>query len=146
MPARSSPDPLQPGPELRARLDRLGFEFLADFHGLALRHRPDDPAQLAELAHALTLLGRHEEGLRVDRRLAALVPEDSTVHYNLACSLALCGDPAAALDELERAVELGYEDADPRAAEDDLASLNGEPRFEALLAGLRASTQRGPPP
>ncbi len=139
MPAHPSPDPLQPSAALRGRMDRLGLEFQADFHGIALRHRPDDAAHLAELAQALTRLGRFGEGLEVDRRLAAVAPGDATVQYNLACSLALCGEPCASLDALERAVELGYGDAEFMLADEDLARIRNEPRFEVLVAGLRAA-------
>lgn len=138
MPAHPFPDPLQPGDVLRGRMDRLGLEFQADFHAIAVRHRPDDPPRLAELAQVLTRLGRFAEGLAIDRRLASLVPEDPTVHYNLACSFSLCGEPSACLDALERAVELGYADPDFMLADEDLATVRGERRFEALVAGLRA--------
>lgn len=118
--------------------ERIGLEFLADFLGRAARHRPDDVEVLAELATTLTRLGRHEEGLSLDRRLVDLLPDDATVRYNLACSLALCHASAAALLELQRAVDLGYSDAEHLLADDDLSSLRQEPNFLALVARLRA--------
>ncbi len=119
-------------------LERLGLEFLADFLGRARRHRPEDVEVLAELATTLTRLGRHEEGLSLDRRLVELLPDDATARYNLACSLALCRASAAALLELERAIELGYSDADHLLADEDLSSLRQEPNFLALLERLRS--------
>lgn len=92
---------------------------------------------LAELGSAYTKLGRHSEGLAVDRELVRLAPDNATAHYNLGCSLALCGETGAALDALERAVELGYDDAQHLEHDVDLRSLLGEPRFDALLARLR---------
>ena len=118
--------------------ERIGLEFLADFLARAARHRPDDVEVLAELASTLTRLGRYQEGLGLDRRLVELLPEDATVRYNLACSLALCQASAAALLELERAVELGYADAEPLLAVEDLRSLRSEPNFVALVERLRA--------
>ncbi len=119
-------------------LERLGLEFLADFLGRARRHRPEDLEVLAELATTLTRLGRHEEGLSLDRRLVELLPDDATARYNLACSLALCRASAAALLELERAIELGYSDADHLLADEDLSSLRQEPNFLALVERLRS--------
>lgn len=127
----------KPSPE-SAALERLGLEFLADFLARAARHRTDDVEVLAELANTLTRLGRHEEGLSLDRRLVELLPDDATVRYNLACSLALCHASAAALLELERAIELGYRDAEHLLADEDLSSLRTEPNFVAMVERLRA--------
>jgi tetratricopeptide (TPR) repeat protein len=120
----------------RDRLDRIGAEFLADFLEIALRHRPEDVDVLGELGLVYTRLGRYAAGLDVDRRLVRLAPQNPTAHYNLACSLALCGEASAALDALETAVTFGYDDGPHLAADDDLASLRTEPRFLKLLAKL----------
>ncbi len=92
---------------------------------------------LAELGSAYTRLGRHREGLAVDRELVRLAPQNATAHYNLGCSLALCGETQTALDALERAVELGYDDAKQLEHDEDLRSLRRETRFDALLERLR---------
>lgn len=120
----------------RTRLDRLGQEFLAEVLTREVRDRPRNAPALVTLGMVLTQLGRHAEGLEVDRRLVELAPEDSTARYNLACSLALTGDPEGALDQLEEAVRLGYDDAAHLAADGDLVSLRGHPRFAALLSAL----------
>lgn len=135
--SRSGALPLPP--ELEDRLDHLGQEFLAEFFGRALGRHPDNFEALSELATLLTRLGRLEEGLAADQRLASLAPDDPTVHYNLACSLALLARTEAALDALERAIALGYRDTEHLLADQDLASLSPAPRFQALLASLRAA-------
>ena len=116
--------------------ERPGLEFLAEFLGTAIKHRPDNVEALAELGHVYTRLGRLKEGLEVDRLLVRLVPDNPTVHYNLACSLALSGAPTEALDALETAVRLGYKDADFLVEDGDLASVRKDPRFAALLRKL----------
>jgi adenylate cyclase len=121
---------------LRARLDRIGQEFLAEFYGREVARHPDNLAALTELADLLTRLGRLEEGLSADERLVALAPEDPNIRYNLACSQALLGRTEHALDTLERAVELGYDDAAHLLEDEDLASLRGERRFRAIVAAL----------
>jgi tetratricopeptide (TPR) repeat protein len=126
-------------PELEERLERLGQEFLADFLGRSLARHPDNFEVLTELATLLTRLGRLEEGLAADQRLVRLAPRDPTVHYNLACSLALLGRSEAALDALGRAIALGYRDTEHLLGDDDLASLRTLPRFQTLLASLRSA-------
>lgn len=128
---------LELDPDLRARLGRLGDEFLADFLALALGRDPGRLEALAELAQVLTRLGRLREGLRADLALARACPGDATVLYNLACSLSLLGRLRPALKALERAIECGYEDLEHLLADRDLAALQGLPGFEALLDRLR---------
>jgi len=129
--------------ELEDRLDHLGQEFLVEFLGRALSRRPDNLPVLSELATLLTRLGRLEEGLAADQRLVQLAPGDPTVHYNLACSLALLARPDAALAALEQAVSLGYRDWEHLLGDEDLARLRPDPRFQELAARLRAG-QREP--
>ena len=126
--------PFSPTSGLRRRAERLGDEFLAEVLGHALTRRPDDVHVLSDLGHVLTRLGRLEEGLGIDRRLGELLPEDPTVHYNLACSLALLERADEALDALERSVDLGYRDVQHLLQDEDLASLRELPRFQALVA------------
>jgi tetratricopeptide (TPR) repeat protein len=122
----------------RQRAESLGQAFMVEFLGRALERHPDNLDALAELGQAYTRLGRIEEGLEVDERLARLVPENPTVHYNLACSLAMLGQLDTALDALEKAVRLGYDDAGFLREDEDLASLRGESRFRELMRLLEA--------
>lgn len=123
-------------PRVRDKLDALGQEFLATILGAEIGRHPTNVEALADLAQALTRLGRLEEGLSADRRLVRLAPENPVVHYNLACSLALLERTDEALDALERAVELGYEDPDHLVTDEDLARLHDEERFRALVRRL----------
>jgi tetratricopeptide (TPR) repeat protein len=125
-------------PDLLERLDHLGLEFLAEILGRASARHPDDLGPLTELATILTRLGRLQEGLAADERLVRLAPDDPTVRYNLACSLALLGRTQDALDALEYAFVLGYRDTAHLLADDDIESLRAEPRFQALVARLQA--------
>jgi Flp pilus assembly protein TadD len=121
---------------LRKRIDRIGQEFLAEFLARATRRHPTNVEALAELAGVLTQLGRLEEGLAADAQLVDLVPENPTVHYNLACSLALLGRKEAALDALERAIQLGYDDHEHLLQDSDLRSLRRDARFRELVVRL----------
>jgi tetratricopeptide (TPR) repeat protein len=110
----------------------LAFEI--SFYEGILAEDPDFVDALLPLAEAYTRAGLHEKGLEADQRLARLCPRNPTVHYNLACSHALTGHPDEALATLERAIELGYRDADFMLKDKDLASLHDDERFARLIA------------
>jgi hypothetical protein len=56
--------------------------------------------------------------------------------YNAACTAALSGEPEAALDLLERAIALGWSNAQWLMNDDDLVPLHDHPRFKQILAAL----------
>ena len=61
----------------------------------------------------------------------------ATVHFNIACALALSGKKDSALDHLEKAVEAGFssdEEIGLLEADADIASLRDDPRFPGILA------------
>ncbi|MHC4262507.1 MAG: TPR end-of-group domain-containing protein [Planctomycetota bacterium] len=128
--------PLEIDAPLQRRLDRLGLEFQVDFLSAQISRQPDHVSSLVDLGHVLTQLGRYREGLRIDLRLSELLPDEPTVHYNLACSQALVGDLDRAFAALERSIQLGYDDLDFLRDDEDLAPLRQDPRFEALLTRL----------
>jgi len=94
---------------------------------------PSDARVVSILAHLYTQSGRIDEGLKMDRKLARLQPDDPTTHYNLACSLALKGRKPDAVKALRTAITLGYQDFQWMRHDPDLAPLQGYPGFESLL-------------
>ena len=130
-----------PAPEILPALDRLGLEFLADFLEVETDRHPENLAALGELGHLCTRLGRHAKALGVDRRLVGLRPLDPTVHYNLACSLALVGEAGACIAALERAIALGYDDLAHLLADEDLASVREHAGFRRIAQGLEAKPE-----
>jgi tetratricopeptide (TPR) repeat protein len=111
----------------------LEVDFLLDFLESALEHHPDNTDVLFELGCLYTDTGRYEDGLAVDRRLSRLLPDNPTVHYNLACSLALVGEKDKALKALRGAIRRGFSEFEKLREDPDLSSLRGEPEFQALL-------------
>ncbi len=89
------------------------------------------------LAEAYTSKGLYEKGLSADLRLAKLCPEDSTVHYNLACSYALTGKAAKAMEALQYAVKLGWKDFSHMAKDKDLTLLHQDPQFQFLVSSKK---------
>lgn len=118
--------------------------FDISFYESILRRDPGY-AEVVELLGGLyTETGRIADGLKMDRKLVRLQPENATAHYNLACSLALSKRPAAALASLARAIELGYDDAAWMSEDPDLSHLHELPAFIALLARITTTTNRNP--
>ncbi len=125
---------------LRERLDGIGQEFLVDFYRVVTERQPDNLEVIAELAQAHTRLGQFESGLALDRHLTRLLPEDPTVRYNLACSLALTDRTLESLEALELSINLGYDDASYLMQDEDLRVLRDLPRFQEIVRRLRLAT------
>jgi len=109
------------------------YDWDIDFYERVLRRNPQDTAALELLGSLYTRKGRISDGLRVDRKLVRLMPDNPTAHYNLACSLALKRRKADAVKALRDAIELGYEDLDWMCEDPDLECLHGYPAFNRLL-------------
>ena len=106
------------------------------FYESYLARDPDSVDALENLAHLYTKNGRIADGLAADRRLVGLTPQSALAHYNLACSLALSRQGAAALESLQQAVALGYDDHAWMKKDPDLESLRDDPEFQTLLSIL----------
>jgi tetratricopeptide (TPR) repeat protein len=111
-------------------------DFEIKFFESVLRRDRNYAAVVELLGSLYTRQGRIVDGLKMDRKLVKLQPANATAHYNLACSLALVKRNTAALDELRRAVELGYRDFDWMQQDPDLEALKKHPGFRSLLTQL----------
>lgn len=82
-------------------------------------------------------LGDRAEGMRWVDRALRVDPLDPGVHYNVACTLAVAGEPERALDHVERAMELGFAGMKWLSNDPDLVSIRDHPRFrEAIKKAL----------
>jgi tetratricopeptide (TPR) repeat protein len=102
-----------------------------------LELNPDDARALNLGAIVLAHRGQKERGLEWARRALVADPEDSGLLYNTACFFAVQGERGEALDCLEKAVNLGFGLRGWVENDADLASLRGDPRFEAVLQKLQ---------
>ena len=107
------------------------------------RLRPDDLEALRSLAYAYTAAKRYEDALTADRALVGRDPGRSELHYDLACSYALLHRADEAFESLERALELGFDDWECLAEDDDLDGLHDDPRWAAILSRAPPSTEPG---
>jgi len=117
-------------------LDLAGLRFQIGILEEARRATPEDTETLRLLSHAYAAVGDIERGLEVDRRLVQLLPRDPRVRYNLACSCALAGRPEEALQALQEACDLGFDDGDLLRRDKDLDSLRQDPRYRAIESRL----------
>ena len=66
-------------------------------------------------------------------KLLRLEPDNPLLHYNAACVASLGGDVAGAMDELQRAVDLGYDDVRTLETDADFTILRANPAFKRLV-------------
>lgn len=112
-------------------------EFEITFFESILKREPAYTEVIEILGGLYTKHGRIADGLRMDRKLVRLLPQNATAHYNLACSLALVKRKTDALRALRQAIELGYRDFDWMQQDPDLDVLKKLPGFQALLEQLK---------
>ena len=130
-------DAFPPGSVLAFLADRNQVDFEVDFFTRVLAAAPDFHEILRAQASNLTVKGRLQDGLAVDKRLVTLRPDDPTAHYNLACRYALLKQPDLALATLRQALEVGYRDFRYMEEDHDLDSIRKDPRFRKLLKEYR---------
>jgi tetratricopeptide (TPR) repeat protein len=114
-------------------LDEIGRRFEVRAAETFARARPDDADAQRSLAYAYAGAGRHEDALAVDLKLVAMDPENAGYAYDLACTYALLGRADEAFAALDRAVDLGFDDEELLASDDDLAALRVDGRWEAMV-------------
>jgi tetratricopeptide (TPR) repeat protein len=119
------------------RQERRDLDVEISFIEGIVRRDPAFVEALQILGDGYTRRGRYEEGLKVDQQLAQLVPDDSLIQYNLACSYSLTDNVDEALAALERALKLGYRDYKWLAEDPDLAKVRRHPNFQKIRAKLR---------
>ncbi|MBI3854925.1 MAG: tetratricopeptide repeat protein [Planctomycetes bacterium] len=128
------PKPRRERAKAEDRKARLLFsDFEVGLSRAVLDSNPRHPRALEMLGQALTRVGRHNEALEADLRLADLRPKDPVAFYNLACSYSNLEDLDAAFAALRRAFDLGYRDYRHLLRDPDLANVRRDRRFKSLL-------------
>jgi len=111
---------------------------------------PDTLWSTTSLALTLAAERRYNEAEALHRQvhkirsrvLGRRHPDTLASVYNLGCTAALRGDRAGALGYLREAVDQGFSKPWVMEADSDLASLHGDPEFEAILAAARKNLER----
>ena len=115
-------------------MKEVASDFELTFFERLVKNNPDFIDALIPLAEVYTHKGMYDKGLKIDQKLARLKKKDPTIHYNLACSLALVGEKEDALLALEHSIRLGYRDFDHMKKDSDLKILREDPRFKSLVS------------
>ena len=90
--------------------------------------------------------GDHIRAERLISLALQVFEEDAVLAYNLACALARQAKVEQALDALDKAIQLGYTDADHVMRDTDLVSIRGASRFNDLVRAMRTGACRGEAP
>lgn len=125
--------PVLPAHVLRKFSSQSQLDFEIDFFSGVLERDGNYLEVLRVMGNNLTSKGDYAAGLDVDLRLSRLCRTDPVVHYNLACSYSLMHMLDPALETLQRAIELGYDEFEYMREDNDLEPLRKDPRFHELL-------------
>lgn len=121
----------------RAKRQKNNLDFEISFYEGVLKRDPNVVDVLVPLGDAYTRRGYYKKGLEVDLRLTRLKPKDPVVFYNLACSYSLLDQITPALQSLEKALDLGYDDFKSLMSDPDMRNVRNNPRFQHLLRKYR---------
>ena len=116
--------------------------FEIEFYEGVLRRSPDFIEALSALGDLYTRDGRYEDGLKIDKRLARMRPDDPIVLYNLACSYSLLGDVDKSFVSVKRALALGYDDLEYLQQDMDLENLHSDKKFQDYFMPIWQNTLR----
>ena len=111
------------------------IERAALFYPSYLLHHPDDSRAHQFYAFTLKRLGRLEEAKKEMHKGIRQNPNDPIIIYNAACFYALIDDKTAAIKNLKKAIDNGFENYEYLKHDPDLNSLQKEPDFIELMKG-----------
>ncbi len=106
-----------------------------------------DPAKTESLLHLSRLYLAEKElskATRVYERLAALLPDNPAVFYNLACLYARQNRTDPAVSALRRAISNGYSNWGHLRADPDLANLRDTAYYQSLVENANLLDEPGP--
>ncbi|MDR1458167.1 MAG: tetratricopeptide repeat protein [Puniceicoccales bacterium] len=114
-----------------------GIDFYKSFYESLYAKNKNYTEIIWILARLYSASGDTRKSMKMDRKCVRLDPTNPMAHYNLACSLALAGKKTEAITEIQRAIELGYNDRQWFNDDTDLDSLRNCQRFKDLISGKK---------
>lgn len=109
------------------------YQFEIEFYKDIVKDKPNYTEALIALANAYTKIGEYDKSLDIDKRLSELKPDDPIVYYNLACNYSLLERYQKAIKCLNKALSLGYKDAEHMLNDPDLDNIKESKEFKNLL-------------
>ncbi len=117
-------------------------DFDVRFYDAILARNENNIDVLRQLVDLVAVQGDYQRVLELDQRLVQLRPTDCLAKYNLACSLSVLGQTAAALSALEEAISLGYNDFAHLEADSDLEAVRQHSGYRLMLKKLTEGRRR----
>jgi transcriptional regulator GlxA family with amidase domain len=108
---------------------------IAAYRSLIAADKNDAEAWLS-LGRTFHEMKRYGEAIAANQEAAKAAPQRGIALFNLACAYALTGEREKAIDAAAKAVEAGYREKGSYQNDSDLASIQQDERFKALLAKL----------
>ena len=102
-----------------------------------LELNPNDSRAIYLGATALVDLGQKERARRWVQRAEAIDPDDSYLTYGMACFHSRIGEMDEAIRYLEKALKVGFAHKEWIEHDSDFDPVRDDPRFKALLDGMR---------
>ncbi len=130
-----------PAPKGRKSED---LDFQMSFYEGVLKENPNFVEALIALGEIYTKKGMYDKGLKIDKKLSRLRPDNPIIHYNLACSLSLLGELSNSFKAIKQAIELGYNDFIFMNNDPDLANLRSDERFIELVKKVKGGSLNTP--
>ncbi len=121
----------------RETADRLLQDFEVSLYQKALQFEPENVDILVYLGDAFAKRGMINDGLEIDKRLVRVCPKEPNFFYNLACSHSLLNQIDLAIEALEKAIGLGYDNFEHLQQDADLDNVRNDRRFHQLLKGIQ---------
>lgn len=109
--------------------DRLAIEFELGMYELGRELYPRNRRVMDGLVSTYSAAGRHEDALRMANELIKAEPDNARHHYNYACGLCCLERLDEAMECLQKAVELGFNDFEYLTKDPDLEPLRSLPAF-----------------
>ncbi len=107
---------------------------------------PNDGDAWHMLGYSLHSGGKLDEALPAHIRATEFPQVASTAAYNAACAYARKGEKDKAFEWLEKAMAFGFSQGEVVELDSDLESLRADPRFQPLVARLKARAGGLPEP
>jgi hypothetical protein len=119
------------------KLSKEEIAFQISFYESVFKKDKSNVKVIEILGHLYTITGRVADGLGMDQCLSKLKPNDATTFYNLACSYALSDLCDEAIEAIDKAIQLGYNDFKWMNKDPDLDNIREDPEFIQLLLSIK---------
>jgi tetratricopeptide (TPR) repeat protein len=102
------------------------------FYENLIKINPDFLEVLFQLSRIYIKLKDYKKALKIDKKIANLMPFDPISYYNLACDYSLLGNIENSLKNLKIAIILGFKNKDYIKKDPDLKNLRRSKKFKKI--------------